>query len=170
MSPQRGAAGAPAAKLVIRAARMGDCAALARLSTELGYSSSQEEVERRLSPLLDHAEHAVFVAEGEDDKAETPSGRSKVAGWVHGFVKRTIERDPTVEIGGLIVDEAWRGRGVGRMLMSYVERWACERGCETVTVKSQIVREGAHAFYRSLGYTLSKSQHVFRKRVAPPTP
>jgi GNAT superfamily N-acetyltransferase len=163
MSPQR-AAGAPAPKLVIRAVTTDDCAALAQLSTQLGYASSREDVERRLTVLLGHPGHAVFVAEAADAAG---AGRASpvVVGWVHGLVKPTIESDPTIEIGGLIVAESWRGRGVGRLLMSHLERWALESGCNTITVRSQTARERAHAFYRGLGYILVKSQQVFRKTI-----
>ena len=163
-APQQGSA--PQRRLAVRPASVEDAEALARLSLQLGYPSSREEVERRLGPLLGQPGHAVLIAEAEREGDRAPGEGTQVVGWIHGFVERTVESDPTVEIGGLVVDEAWRGRGVGRLLMAYVERWARSVACNTVTVRSNVTRERSHAFYQTLGYAAVKSQQVFRKTVA----
>ena len=75
-------------------------------------------------------------------------------------------RDSQAEIGGLVVDEGLRGRGVGRMLMRQAEVWALAQGCRAIRLRSNIVREGAHSFYERLGYSRLKTQTVFRKPLA----
>jgi GNAT superfamily N-acetyltransferase len=142
----------------VRPAVPNDAAALAELSTQLGYPSSTQQVSCRLAQILGASDHVVFVAE-----ITRPGAPAHVAGWVHGFVQRTIESDPSVEIGGLVVDQRQRGLGVGRVLMEHIERWAREAGCSTVTVRANVVRESAHTFYQRLGYDTVKSQRVFRK-------
>ncbi|HEV3253105.1 MAG TPA: GNAT family N-acetyltransferase [Candidatus Acidoferrales bacterium] len=137
----------------VRAATLADAAALAPLSGQLGYPATPEETAQRLRRILDDAQHAVFVAEA--------AGR--VAGWVHVFVYRTMESDARAEIGGLVVDEAARSRGIGRALMAGAEAWAREKGCQAVGLRSNVIREKAHAFYEALGYRLIKTQKCFRK-------
>jgi GNAT superfamily N-acetyltransferase len=43
------------------------------------------------------------------------------------------------------------------------EAWARARGCPSLTVRSNVVREHAHPFYESLGFARIKTQHVYGK-------
>jgi hypothetical protein len=43
------------------------------------------------------------------------------------------------------------------------EAWARQRGLAAIGVRSNIIRERAHIFYERLGYTVTKTQKVFRK-------
>jgi GNAT superfamily N-acetyltransferase len=148
------------ANLTVRPAATGDAGALARLSGQLGYPSSREAVDRRLAEILRHPEHAVFVAETHD-AGEQP----RIAGWIHAAMTRTVESEPSVEIGGLVVEESLRSYGIGEKLLTEAERWARSLGLAAVIVRSNVIRERAHAFYQRLGYRVVKSQRVFRKQI-----
>ena len=148
------------ANLVVRSATVGDAAALAILSGQLGYPSSRDEVERRLAEILVHPEHVVFVAEITGKGSDL-----RVAGWIHAAVMRTVESDPNVEVVGLVVDESLRSSGIGERLVEQAEQWARGFGLATMTVRSNVVRERAHGFYQRLGYRIVKSQRVFRKQI-----
>ncbi len=151
------------ARFRIRPAVLRDAGALAQLSSQLGYPASSEQVQQRLRAILADSGHAVFVAENSPARGAD----SALAGWVHVYIERTLESDCTAELGGLVVEESRRGFGAGRLLMERAERWAQESRCATVTVRSNVLRTGAHAFYRRLGYRLVKNQKVFRKRLGP---
>ncbi|MFQ5925956.1 MAG: GNAT family N-acetyltransferase [Terriglobia bacterium] len=140
--------------LTIRSAMPGDAKRLAELSGQLGYPRTREEILRHLSQLQEDPEHAVYVAETLD---------GKVMGWLHVFVSPLLEVDAQAEVGGLVVDEAQRGHGAGRLLLQQAEQWAREKGCRTVCLRCNVIRTGAHAFYEKLGYQTIKSQKVFRK-------
>jgi GNAT superfamily N-acetyltransferase len=146
-------------EIQIRVPRTEDAAALARLATQLGYPSSQEQVVLRLKNVLHDPNAAVFVA-------ERASGG--VVGFIHLMHQHLIEYDQRVEVAGLVVDEECRGLGVGRALMARAEEWAAERGCRYAIVRSEISRAAAHAFYEGLGYEHYKSQKAFRKDLKPP--
>ena len=62
-----------------------------------------------------------------------------------------------------MVDAGARRQGVGRALMSRVEAWAHTHGYSEVRLRSGLPRTGAHAFYQSIGYELTKTSHMFRK-------
>jgi GNAT superfamily N-acetyltransferase len=130
----------PPPGVVIRPARGADRADLARLATQLGYPMSEEEAGERL-----------------------PRIAGRVAGWLQVSRVRVFESEDGVEIGGLVVDEALRSRGIGARLLAEAERWARERGCVRMRVRSNVVRERAHAFYRSAGFSEVKTQRVFEK-------
>jgi GNAT superfamily N-acetyltransferase len=138
----------------VRLARAGDAERIAVLCQQLGYPASQEQVQRRLHQIQQDESHAVYVA-------EQPDGH--VVGWVHVLVRQLVVADPQAEIGGLVVDEGYHRRGVGRLLMEQAERWAHEKGCWAVHLRSNIVRKGAHAFYERIGYSNVKTSQVFRK-------
>jgi GNAT superfamily N-acetyltransferase len=145
---------ASAATIRVRSANVADITPIADLCGQLGYPSTPQEVEERLRSVQGNPEHAVFVA-------ELPGGT--VAGWIHIFIMRTIEADPRAEVGGLVVDERSRSKGVGHRLLEQAERWTREHGCRVVGLRSNVIRERAHAFYERQGYQVIKSQKSFRK-------
>jgi GNAT superfamily N-acetyltransferase len=138
----------------IRLANAGDAGRIAALSQQLGYPASQEQVQRRLDQIEQDKDHAVYVAEQSD---------GYVVGWVHVCVRQLVMADPQAEIGGLVVDEGYRCRGVGRLLMEQAERWAREKGCWAICLHSNILRKGAHVFYERMGYNNVKTSRVFHK-------
>jgi GNAT superfamily N-acetyltransferase len=140
----------------IRTARLADAPRLAELSTQLGYPSTAAQVEARLARLPADGSHIVYVAEQEG---------GSVVGWVHVHANPTVETDARAEVAGLVVDLRCRNAGIGRRLMEAAENWAREKGLPAVTLRSNIIREGARRFYESLGYTLIKTQHAFRKEL-----
>ena len=140
--------------LRVRTAEGADVTQLRELCRQLGSPSSEEQVRARFDAIETAKEHALFVA--------AESGGA-VVGFVDVFVFRTIESDPRGEIGGLVVDENRRSRGVGEVLMTRAEAWARKKGCAEMTVRSNVVRERAHAFYERIGYQHVKTQKTFRK-------
>ncbi|MFZ0820948.1 MAG: GNAT family N-acetyltransferase [Candidatus Acidiferrales bacterium] len=140
----------------IRAPRIEDAAALAQLSTQLGYPATPEQVVPRLERILRDPTAVIFVA-------ERASGG--VAGFIHLIHQHLIEFDPCAEVAALVVEEDCRGQGVGRALMARAEEWALERGCRFVHLRSKMSRAAAHAFYEGLGYEHFKTQKAFRKNL-----
>ena len=131
-----------------------DSAELARLAGQLGYPASGEEMQRRFKRLRASANDAVFVAE---------LGDGGLVGWVHGVLSQSLESEYRVEIAGLVVDERFHRRGVGRDLVQRMESWALEHGAEQASVRCRTTRAEAHRFYESMGYIQTKTQVVFRK-------
>nr|BAL56602.1 GCN5-related N-acetyltransferase [uncultured prokaryote] len=136
----------------IRPAQPEDAPALAALAGQLGYPTAPEEMVARLQALAEDDRHAVFVAEEAD---------GQVVGWIHVHFCLQVIADREAEIGGLVVDQAHRSRGIGARLVREAEEWARARGCAGLTVRANVVRERAHAFYRRLGFREVKVQRVF---------
>ncbi len=138
----------------IRLARAGDAKPIALLCHQLGYPATQEEVQRRLAQIQQDEGQVVYVAE---------LAERQVVGWVHLYVCQLLEADPQAEIGGLVVDEGYRRGGLGRLLMQSAERWAGEKGCWAVHLRTNVIRKEAHLFYERVGYSKVKTQLAFRK-------
>jgi len=142
------------ADITVRPAESVDTAAIARLCGQLGYPSTVEDVDRRLGGARRDADSAVFVAD---------SMRGGVVGWVHARALHLLTRDACAEIAGLVVEEGRRGRGIGGRLMAAAEEWARQQGFSTLRLRSNVVRDEAHAFYRERGYASSKTSLLFTK-------
>ena len=141
--------------LALRPGRLTDAPALADLATQLGYPASPRQVEERLAAVVEDPKHFILAA--------VSGGR--VVGWVHAYVCCLLESDTFAEVGGLVVDESYRGKGVGGKLLEMVEVWARQRGCRAVSLRSNVIRHEAHKFYVAQGYDQIKTQHTFRKRL-----
>lgn len=144
----------PHAAVAIRPARDGDVAALAALSTQLGYPTDVPEMRERFARIRAQNIGAVLVAV---DAAST------VVGWTHVVERFHLEDEPFVELAGLVVDENIRGAGVGAALLRAAEAWARVQGHDRLRVRSNVVRGRAHAFYVREGYVERKRQAVFEK-------
>ena len=140
-------------KMTIRRARLSDAVRLAELSTQLGYPATGQEIVQRMKRMRPAAVNAVFVAESEQ----------QITGWLHVSVTPLLEVPLRAEVNGLVVDEKRRSVGTGRKLLEVAERWAAERGCKSVSVRSNVIRERAHEFYLRNGYEHFKTQKAFRK-------
>jgi GNAT superfamily N-acetyltransferase len=140
----------------VRVARPADYPRMAELAGQLGYPSSSDDIARRLAGLITTGEHVVFVAQLAD---------GTIAGWIGAFVYRCVEADARVEISGLVVDERFRSKAVGRFLLDRAEKWAGEKGFGATSLRSNVIRERAHAFYERLGYEHTKTQKSFRKKL-----
>ncbi len=138
----------------IRTAQPSDHARIAELAGQLSYPSTPEEIAHRLQGLQRTAEAAVFVAELET---------GEIAGWIAVFVYRTVEAEARAEVSGLVVDERFRSQRVGESLLARAEQWARENGCQSIGLRSNVIRDRAHAFYERHGYAHVKTQKAFRK-------
>jgi GNAT superfamily N-acetyltransferase len=143
----------------IRAATMDDCADIARLSGELGYPSSIEQIGANLGKLLGSVDCFVAVA---------AEAGARVSGWMVVERRLALESGEQAEITGLVVANSARRTGVGRALVSAAEQWAAERGLTNVRVRSNIARGESHPFYERLGYMRSKTQHCYAKHLSEP--
>jgi len=144
-------------ELNVRTANSADVARIALLAGQLGYPATEREISPRFAALEGQTDHAVFVA-------DYPS--TKVIGWLHVFIRPLLESDAAAEIGGLIVDERFRGRGVARALVDASARWGQRCGVGYLRVRSNVTRESALRFYTGLGFREAKTQRVLIRILA----
>jgi GNAT superfamily N-acetyltransferase len=153
------------ARVVVRAARPGEGAAVAALWRELweaheawgGYPGSRDprvyaQLARRLDddvrvrgghPILGRHVHLVADLDG------TPCGQ--VEGW---FDHHGVEAPYTCEVRSLIVHERVRGLGAGRGLLEALSEATCSlsRGAPALLAAEVLERNPARSFYDRLGY------------------
>jgi GNAT superfamily N-acetyltransferase len=142
--------------LIIRKAHENDVDTLALLATQLGYNIQEFQLIDRIKSILHDQEHIIYVA---------TVAKSSIVGWAHAYVCQLLVAERFVEIGGLVVEDSYRRRGIGRELMACVDKWASVQNCAIIRLRSNVLRESAHQFYESLAYQNIKTQYTFEKLV-----
>jgi len=98
----------------IKLAQNNDYKSLVTLSNQLGYPTNAKVIKNRLKDILNDSNHIVFVA----------IEKKEVIAWVHAYKTLRIESDPFVEISGLVVDENYRKKRIGKNLVNQIIDWA----------------------------------------------
>lgn len=143
-------------KLTIRAAELRDLQAIGDLCGQLGYEVDRDRMQRRFMQIMQDPAQILRVA------SDNCNG---LAGWAHALPVCYLEAEAFIEIGGLVVNKSCRRMGIGQALMTSVEDWAREIGITTIRLRSNINRQGAHQFYRNIGYEIVKQQYTFVKKL-----
>jgi GNAT superfamily N-acetyltransferase len=142
--------------IAIRSAALADAEPLARLMTELGYPTSSQQMERRLTSILGDASYRTFVACDGD----------AIVGVIGTRVGPMYEIDaPYGQIMAMVVSATHRRQGVGVLLVQAAESHFLERGAAVSIVTSANRRGDAHAFYEAHGYTFDGRR--YKKALAP---
>jgi GNAT superfamily N-acetyltransferase len=138
----------------VREAQLKDIKDISNLCSQFGFPADEAAITNRLSLIGKYPNQVLYAAEAK-------AGR--VVGWVHAYEAPSLLSDATVEVGGLIVDQKYRRQGVGRALMTAVEKWTTERGFNEVLLATRIDRVDAQAFYKALGYKFVHTTHFLSK-------
>lgn len=129
----------------IREACSSDVPQLANLMGQLGYSTSVEQMRRRFEMISAEPSYHTLVIEVE----------GKVVG-MSGLCKGIFyELDGIyVRIVAFVVDDTYRKKGLGKLLLAESEKWARSKGAVGIALNSgnRTERMAAHAFYKAMGY------------------
>lgn len=119
-----------------------DASTVADLLGKLGYPAEEGEVRDRIAAWADDDRGATFAA--------TIGGR--IVGCAAIYVVPFFERQGSrARLVALVVDDAYRNRGIGRVLVRQARDFACERGAVEIEVTSRRTRPDADPFYTRLG-------------------
>jgi GNAT superfamily N-acetyltransferase len=128
-----------------------DAATVNVLSAQLGYVNAVRETRERIEHLSKSEHDCLLVALWEND----------IAGWVHAFKTTRLEVGNYIEIAALIVDEEYRGKKIGEQLVNAIKEWSQGQGYCKLVVRSNVLRNRAHHFYLTCGFTEAKEHKVF---------
>ena len=87
-------------------------------------------------------------------------GRIVGMGWM--FIRQTILRKQGV-IEDMIVDEKYRGKGIGREILQKLIRLAKSEGVEVLELTTNKRRLAANKLYRSVDFVLHPTNHYLLK-------
>ena len=143
----------PPPKPALRDARPADAPRLAQLIGELGHEVDAKIVRKNVPKLKSAKETPIIATLGKE-----------VVGLCGIHRMAALHRDHLVgRVNILIVTEAARGRGIGRMLLEEAEARLRKLGCGRVEITVGEERTAAKSFYRHLGYerTTVRFQKIF---------
>lgn len=142
---------------MIREINISDAEAIQKIcKTALGYDVDISTVSNQIKKLsCDNKNHILAVYEDENTK--------KVIGFIHAQVYESVYSDTGLNILGLAVDLDFRGNGVGKKLIGYIEKYAMDNGVSFIRLNSANHRVEAHRFYENIGYKSDKLQKRFIK-------
>jgi predicted N-acetyltransferase YhbS len=139
--------------VAIRPARPEDADQLARLFDQLGHQQDVNELHARLERVRTDPRAAVLVAEDAGTLVGTAT---------YFFVPVAHDDRAWCRITTLVVDEAHRGHGIGRLLVKAAEGAARGASCSRIEATSALQRDGAHRFYENLGYGRTSTHFLKR--------
>jgi len=139
-------------ELSLRQIEPRDAPAVSLLIQQLGYNRTAQQVLAWIASN-DPRQQVAFVA----------CVGGGVIGWIEVSIERRLQSSPFALIGGLVVAEEFRGKGIGRELCRLAEDWAWQHGAERVRVTSRSTRPDAHRFYLRDGFQQVKTSLVFEK-------
>lgn len=139
---------------MIVAASKQDCEAIYSLMNELeaGALDHQDFIKQYEKCMADKN---VFVYLYKDDEI-----KGGITLYIHHYLHH---RQPTGEIGELIVKEKYRNQHIGEQLLRYVEERAVLLGLEEISLSSGMKRIDAHRFYERHDYI--KDHFCFEKKL-----
>jgi len=98
---------------------------------------------------------AVCLHENESGKIVSYAGFAKLVNLYYG---------EHIWVYELVTDEAKRGKGYGKLLLSHIEKYARDNALNCVALSSGVQKERAHKFYeKSMDY--EKVSYVFKKEI-----
>ena len=143
--------------MIIRDMMVDDIPQLEKLYRQFwGEESSIETMNKQFEKLLKNESHIFLVA----------IENNKLIGSVMGVICGELYGDckPFLVLENMIVDKNYRNRGVGKALVSELEKIAANRNCSQVIFVTESNRVDAVKFYESAGY--SSETHVgFKKKL-----
>lgn len=138
-------------KLAVRAAAEADLPRLVELLDQIDDSMypmrHDAGEEARLSTFR-------RIAADRDQHLLVADADGRIVGTVHLILIPHFSRSckPSGLLESMVVDEAYRRKGVGAALLQEVQRLAREAGCYKLALSSNLARRGAHRFYSRLGW------------------
>lgn len=144
-------------EFIIRPMQNSDLVICQELSSQLGYAEFNSGFKNRFNIITKLNNHHLVVAEIKAEK--------RVIAWLHLEIRFILEDEFKVQISGVVVDEKFRGHGVGKKLIEYAEKWALQNGFNELFLYSNVIRIETHKFYQKQGFENYKNSKAFKKNL-----
>ena len=137
----------------IRDAQQDDIEQLLQVAKSLGYEEIEGEFALR---------NITEILESETDRLWVFEEGGNIVGWLHIFVSLRVASPKFAEIGGLVIRESDRRRGIATKLVNEAVQWAISNQLP-IRVRSNSIRADANKFYESIGFEFRKEQRIYEK-------
>lgn len=131
------------------------------LRKKLWHLSSEEKHLREIKEHLDSDKKHAFIAYADDN---IPVGFIEVS--LRDYAEGCTH-SPVGYIEGWFVDEAYRRKGIGRILMQTAEQWAREHGCTQIASDAEQANATSIDAHKRLGFKAYNTLVHFIKDIEP---
>lgn len=135
-----------------------DAASAAALANKMW--SPNPEREQEFLDLIRSDESAVFLAESNGNAVAFAQ-----CGLRHDYVEGKESDGPVGYLEGIYVEEAYRGRGLAKMLLSLCEDWARNMGCSEFASDTELHNEKSLQFHLACGFEEAGRIICFMKKL-----
>jgi N-acetylglutamate synthase-like GNAT family acetyltransferase len=142
------------ANVTVREARGADTVAIAARYRSFVSSPHIDVREDRLETIASDPNNFLFVCEAD----EVVCGTALLTLCLDAM----FGNQPYGVLENVVVNEAWRGKGIGRRLFEHAEEMCRIRDCSKIMLVSTTTRESAHRFFEKQGFS-SASKRGFVK-------
>lgn len=130
-------------EIVIRELSPDEFPTILPLIGQLNPAMEPREIERRLTAMLPLNYHCIGAYE------------EGVLVGVSGFwLGARFWSGEYIDIDNVIVNEAHRSKGIGEMMIAWLEDYGVKRGCKMAMLDCYVTKHAAHKFYMRLGYEI----------------
>lgn len=143
----------------VRMAALTDAAAVAKLMTALWPQNSFEDMQNEAAEIIQSSADEIFICEASGE----------AIGFAHvslrcDYVEGT-SASPVGYLEGIYVDEAHRGNGAARALLSACEEWSRAKNCAEFASDCELLNIPSHAFHIKNGFEEANRIICFKKRL-----
>ncbi len=138
--------------ITARPACIEDASRVSALLHQLGYDRPTDAVHRCIQDAVADPDSTILVASMAEDQ---------IVGCLQVVVTRRLAEGDRAEITSMVVDAAWRSRGIGAGLIRAALERLRAQGIRNLRVRCNTKRKRAHQFYQRFGFRETKSQKVF---------
>lgn len=158
-TPQVGASDPPfASEFIIRTARRQDAKPIGALWQALMdfHRARDPRFEFAPSAMREFEQHLIQMMRSRGARVYVAEAAGEVIGYTMGEIHT---RKPIYPVGtygfisDVVVDEAWRRKGVGRALAETLMAWFRQHGVTAIELFVAVANPVSDAFWRSLGFT-----------------
>ncbi|MBQ9032030.1 MAG: GNAT family N-acetyltransferase [Parasporobacterium sp.] len=123
----------------------------------LGYETTSELLKRRIEELSNNSNYRFLVYEDDIEH--------QVLGFIQAERYNLLYGGNGWNIIALAVLPAAQQNGIGKQLLAAMEDQAEKEGYTFIRLNCNTIRENAHMFYQSMGYSCDKIQKRFIKMI-----
>lgn len=126
-------------------------------SIEIDFVFDEEKQRKGLEMMLqDQENRCVLVAEIDQNVVGMCSAQLLVS---------TAEGGKSALIEDVVIAEHFRKQGIGRLLLSEIEKWALEKGAQRVQLLADYHNTSALNFYKQMGWSNTRLICLYKKPV-----
>ena len=147
-------------KILIREATINDSDEIANLAKEIWKNNSISELKKEFTESMASVKACIYVFEDKDKRIKGFAQCNLRYDYVEG-----TKSSPVGFLEGIFITEEYRGKGIGKVLLSAAQSWAKENGCIEFACDCGINNSTSYNFHIHNGFKEVNRIICFSKKI-----